>query len=424
MNFTLSRQLCVASLRKKKLWLAAAVILNLVPLCYFKYWNFILQSASDLLGFNYQASPEFLPLGISFFTFTQIAFLVDTFRDSEKRYDPISYLLFVTYFPHLIAGPIIHHKSVMPQILKPASFAMSHEKIARGLTLFVLGLSKKVLVADSLAPLVASTYDASHAPQFFEAWISSLSYTLQLYFDFSGYSDMAIGCSLLFSIQLPQNFNSPYKAKNIQDFWRRWHITLSQWLRDYVYIPLGGNRRGSWRTSMNLFLTFLIGGIWHGAGWTFVVWGAIHGGAIVIQRWFSGLWPRTNRIFAWFLTFLTAHIAWVFFRAPDLSTAKSVLAAMGGANGIILPARFEAVPGFAWAKDFGPWLGDLHKIYSSPNILALVFGALIISIAFPNSTLIANKLQPRAKWALALSIVTVAALIMINRRSEFLYFQF
>ncbi len=262
------------------LLLAGSISANLALLGYFKYANFFLANFNALFGTTMPIGEFFLPLGISFFTFTQIAYLVDTWRGKVREYDFIHYLLFVTYFPHLIAGPVLHHAQMMPQFARATTYRVHWENIALGVSIFVVGLAKKVLLADSLAVFSSPVFDIARQggqPMFFEAWIGALSYTLQLYFDFSAYSDMAIGLSLMFNVRLPQNFNSPYKSASIIEFWRRWHMTLSAFLRDYLYIALGGNRKGTVRRYANLMATMLLGGLWHGAGWTFVMWGGLHG---------------------------------------------------------------------------------------------------------------------------------------------------
>ncbi|NLY03504.1 MAG: MBOAT family protein, partial [Campylobacter sp.] len=267
----------------KKSILVFGIVFNLGLLGYFKYVDFFLENFNGIFGTNIPLPHIVLPIGISFFTFTQIAFLVDAYKKEAKEYSLINYMLFVTYFPHLLAGPILHHKEMMPQFANKFNFVKNYRNIALGLFIFSIGLFKKVVIADTFAVWANAGFDTSSTLNLIEAWATSLSYTFQLYFDFSGYTDMAIGSSLLFNIRLPINFNSPYKALSIQDFWRRWHMTLSRFLRNYLYIPLGGNRRGKYRTYINLLVTFLLGGLWHGAGWTFIAWGALHGIALVIH---------------------------------------------------------------------------------------------------------------------------------------------
>lgn len=312
----------------RKWFIVVGICFNLLFLAYYKYSDFVISNINLVLNTHFPPLNIILPLGISFFTFTQIAYLVDVYKQKVKEYGFINYALFVTYFPHLLAGPIIHHAEMMPQFYSMFTKVVRYKNIWKGLFLFVIGLSKKVILADTFAIWANQGFDYATTLTCFHAWATSLSYAFQLYFDFSGYTDMAIGASLLFNIVLPVNFNSPYKALDIQDFWRRWHMTLSRFLRDYVYIPLGGNRSRNFRVYVNLMTTFLIGGLWHGAGWTFVFWGFLHGMALVIQRFWSRLNISLPDIVAWFITFNFVNIAWVFFRAKTWHDALKVLRGM------------------------------------------------------------------------------------------------
>ncbi len=266
--------------------LFVAVAANLAALAYFKYADFFLRTAVNLTGADIPLLGVVLPLGISFFTFTQIAYLVDVHAGKVIERNPIHYGLFVTYFPHLIAGPVLHHAEMMPQFRLAEIYRPYLRNFAIGLTFLCLGLAKKVLVADSVAPLANAVFGLGPEVELAAsaAWLGVIAYTLQIYFDFSGYSDMAVGLSLLFGVRLPYNFNSPYQAWNITEFWRRWHMTLSRFLRDYLYVPLGGNRLGRTRRYVNLMVTMLLGGLWHGASWTFVVWGGLHGAYLVVNH--------------------------------------------------------------------------------------------------------------------------------------------
>jgi D-alanyl-lipoteichoic acid acyltransferase DltB (MBOAT superfamily) len=319
----------------RRLALAAAVTFNLVLLGVFKYTHFILANVFGWLGIDAAAPSLALPVGISFYTFTQLAFLIDVSRGLPLQTTPLGYGLFATYFPHLVAGPIIHWRDIIPQFERLASRGIgaardivTRSSAEQGVTLFAIGMAKKLLLADQLAPIVDYGWTRAGGLGFLDAWLLSLGYTFQLYFDFSGYADMAIGISLLFGIRLPLNFDAPYRAASIQEFWRRWHITLSSWLRDYLYIPLGGNRAGTARTYLNLFLTFLLGGLWHGAAWSFVAWGAMHGAACCVQKAWHATGLALPRPAGVLVTFLFVNFAWVFFRAPDLRSAAQVLTAM------------------------------------------------------------------------------------------------
>lgn len=327
---------------KGKRFLFCGVTLNLVLLGYFKYAGFFVGSLNNALqnvGIHALTVPQIvLPIGISFYTFTQIAFLVDCWQGKVKERRFIHYVLFVTYFPHLIAGPILHHSQMMPQFAEKSSYKINYDKIIVGIVLFVIGLSKKMLIADPLSFYADGLFNMADSGQseisFFTAWAGVLSYTFQIYFDFSGYSDMAIGLSLLFGIKIPINFNSPYRATSIIDFWRRWHISLSTFLRDYLYIPLGGNKYGKFRRYSNLFTTMLLGGLWHGASWNFVLWGALHGIYLSVNHAWKKFCPLAEcggifyKLFSWALTFFFVCIAWVLFRANSLDSAKRVYVAL------------------------------------------------------------------------------------------------
>jgi len=357
-NFSLGRRISAlamnvdskAALRSKG-WLIFGIALNLGLLGYYKYANFFIDNLSLATGVNVDLGRVTLPIGISFYTFTQIAFLVDCHRAKFREYSFVPYGLFVTFFPHLIAGPVLHHGQMMPQFADASVFSPKPARLVAGLAIFACGLFKKIVLADGIAPYADAVFkgaDSGVLPATGEGWLAAVAYTLQLYFDFSGYSDMAIGLSLMFNIKLPYNFNSPYRSSNISEFWRRWHISLSTFLRDYLYISLGGNRRGPTRQQMNLMTTMVLGGLWHGASWSFVLWGTLHGVYLVInhtyrqvvgakrcRRWAS---RRTYRVLSWGLTMLAVVVAWVFFRAETLSGAWLMLQAMGAVAGDQWPA--------------------------------------------------------------------------------------
>jgi alginate O-acetyltransferase complex protein AlgI len=339
--------------RYRKPLLFLGIALNLLAIGYFKYTYFLVENLNQFLGTNFNFNHLILPLAISFFTFQQVAYLVDAYKGNAKDYSFVEYVFFVTFFPQLIAGPITCHRQMIGQLDQKSIYRFSWEQLAIGLTIFLIGLFKKVIIADPISVHVSPVFDAANLEtkiRFFEAWSASLAYTFQLYFDFSGYSDMAIGCAWMFGIKVPINFNSPYKAANIIDFWRRWHITLSNFLRDYLYIPLGGNRLGELRRMSNLMVTMLLGGLWHGAGWTFILWGGLHGLYLIINhQWHSvqksfGLnlkdLPVLGYVLGCIITFLAVVISWVFFRASDLQSAIVILKAMRGDNGISFASAY------------------------------------------------------------------------------------
>lgn len=357
-----------------------------------------------------------------FFTFQQISYLVDSFRQETKEYDFLNYALFVTFFPQLIAGPIVHHKEMMPQFTKVRNKVKNYRNIAMGLFIFSIGLFKKVVIADTFAVWATAGFDTATTLNLFEAWATSLSYTFQLYFDFSGYTDMAIGLALLFNIRLPINFNSPYKATDIQDFWRRWHITLSRFLKNYVYIPLGGNRKGEFRTYNNLLATFIIGGIWHGAGWTFVFWGFLHGIALVIHRAWSKLDFKIWTWLAWLITFNFVNIAWVFFRAKEWNDAVIVLSGMVGLSGIRIHTILQNKLSFL--ANYGVEFGIYDTVHlPALAIMWFIFGFIFI-LVFKNSTEKLDSFKLNYKTALWSGIAFVGGVLSLNKVSEFLYFNF
>lgn len=403
--------------------LTFGIISNIALLAYFKYMDFFITNANGVLGTQWNLMHIVLPLGISFFTFTQIAYLVDAYRNEVKEMDYLNYSLFVTFFPHLLAGPILHHKEMMPQFDSLKSKVINYKNIAAGLFLFSIGLFKKVVIADMFAGWANAGFDTQQTLNLIEAWATSLSYTFQLYFDFSGYTDMALGVALLFNIRLPINFNSPYKALDIQDFWRRWHITLSRFLRDYIYIPLGGNRNGEFRTYSNLFTVFLVGGLWHGASWMFIIWGALHGSAIVIHRSWKSLGFTMNKYFAWFITFNFINITWVFFRAREWKDAKNIFNGMIGQNGIVLPSFLSNKLSFLdpFGVSFGRFLLTIKGDIVTFTAIAAGFAIILV---FRNSTTLSEQLKPTFYSQVWTSIALAFGLLSLTKVSEFLYFNF
>lgn len=417
--------------QRAKLLLWLGVSINLASICYYKYANFFLSSVNTFFQNNIVLNEIFLPLAISFYTFTQIAYLVDAYRGEtqENKYDLITYSLFVVFFPQLIAGPILRHDELIPQLDKLKNYLFSHKNFAYGITLFSLGLSKKVLIADNISPWVATAFSNISDLTFIEAWVGALSYTFQLYFDFSGYSDMAIGLGLMFNIKLPINFHSPYKANSISDFWRRWHITLSNFLRDYLYIPLGGSRRGELRRYTNLIVTMLLGGLWHGAGWTFVLWGGLHGMYLSINHWWRKLKTPFPGWVAWTITFLAVIFSWVFFRAATLSDGVKMIAIMSGFYGFVLPG--EPAGRLAFLSNFGIRLQrwpnlDYLPLLGNSKLLAIMFliGLIFWVKLLPNTQEVMEKMQPTWWWACIVGTMTSICLLSLNKVSEFLYFQF
>jgi D-alanyl-lipoteichoic acid acyltransferase DltB (MBOAT superfamily) len=448
------------------------VIANLGLLGYFKYAGFFASSTNFLFNATLPVPDIILPLAISFFTFQQIAYLVDTGRGESPPHSLLDYALFVTFFPQLIAGPIVHHKEMLPQFAKTLSNRFSIADLNIGLAIFSFGLFKKVILADNIAPFADKLFDAAangYAPTFLEAWGGALAYSLQIYFDFSGYSDMAIGIGRTFGIKLPLNFFSPYKSTSIIDFWRRWHITLSRFLRDHIYIPLGGSRRGRRRRHFNLLLTMLLGGLWHGAGWTFVVWGGIHGVLLSINHGWRYLFrhksngvPVVPNIVKTTIsvgaTFFVVVIAWVFFRATSFDAALEILEGMSGSNGVVVPAKYLAF--VQLPEEIRSYLGitviDSHLQYFEGLKEVLWLAAGFFTVWFlPNTFQVMRRYRPAldpslvAKgkagmgfdskanfaarkflwrpslaWASGIAVILFVSLMNFGGISPFIYFQF
>jgi len=428
-NYQMGRQLYLkkGNSKKARILIWVGVGLNLLFLGYYKYANFFITSLNHLFNAQLLAPNVTLPLAISFFTFTQSAYLVDAYRQETKNYNFLTYGLFVLFFPHLIAGPIVRHNDLVPQFEQLRNFVFSHKNMAMGLTLFTLGLAKKVLIADNLSQWVAPIFAHANDCTFIEAWVGALSYTFQLYFDFSGYSDMAIGLGWMMNIDLPINFDSPYKATSIIDFWRRWHITLSNFLRDYLYIPLGGSRRGEFRRYTNLMITMLLGGLWHGAGWTFVVWGGWHGLLLSINHGWRKLGIPLPKILGWTITFAAVVFGWVLFRAQSIHDGIEMVQAMLGIKRFMLPIGYKSV--FGWLTPFGVQFKGWQEFPYLPPLggqkSLLVLGGLILGvILLPNTQDIMKWIKPTVFWAVLVGSLAVFCLVSLNRVSEFLYFQF
>lgn len=412
-------------------WLALGVTFNLGLLGYFKYANFFVDNLNVALGSHWDIGRVILPIGISFYSFTQIAFLVDTCRGKVREANVVHYGLFVTYFPHLIAGPVLHHAQMMPQFADASIYRPRAGNLTAGLVIFCLGLFKKVVLADGISPYADAVFkaaDLGQMPSTSEAWIGATAYTLQLYFDFSGYSDMAIGLSWMFNVRLPFNFDSPYRATSISDFWRRWHVSLSTFLRDYLYIALGGNRRGAVRRYANLMITMVLGGLWHGASWSFVIWGGLHGLYLALNHAFRAMLgerivtrldaSRAWTLVAWALTMLAVVVGWVFFRAESFGGAQRILAAMAGRGASALELEML-------------WNAGL-QVHTALWWCAVLGGAAALS---PNSNRIGTKVQATLQHPslLRAAIATAAALgvaflVLLNTAREsvsaFIYFNF
>jgi len=417
-NFFIGRKLLQK--QKDRFWLLIGCLFNLGLLGYFKYFNFFIDQCNWLLGTHFQIAKIILPLGISFYTFQQVAYVVDAYKHEIEPCGFWTYVLFVIYFPQLVAGPIVHYQEMMPQF--GSHKEVRWDLIWEGLFIFLCGLFKKIVIADKLGIFVQQGYGQVDQLAFLSAWVLSLSYTFQLYFDFSGYADMAIGSGLFCGIRLPENFNSPYRAVSIQDFWRRWHITLSTWLKNYIYIPLGGSRCSLPETCINLFLTFFIGGIWHGAGWTFIIWGTMHGIATVIHRLWYQAGLHLNKFFAWFITFNFVNIAWIFFRADSFHDAYAVIHKMFNLSWIKNINQASTLKSVKILLN-GSFAGNQVFKYLS-LVLFLIFFCLLV----PNvKTLYAKVGKPSLLKVFVLSAILWGITFFISSQSnkiDFLYWQF
>ncbi len=425
------------------------VLVNIALIAYFKYANFFVATLNDLAGLDWHLGTIILPLAISFFTFQQITYLVDTHNGIRVEHDFMEYVLFVTFFPQLIAGPIVHHKDMFPQFARDTTYRFRFDNFAVGSTIFIFGLFKKVVVADNFGALATPVFEATelgYTLNFFKAGTGIVCYSFQLYFDFSGYSDMAIGLARLFGIKLPLNFNSPYKATSIIDFWRRWHMTLSRFLREYVYFSLGGNKKGTAHRYLNMFLTMVIGGLWHGAGWTFIFWGTLHGVYLIINHAWRNINPFHidrwwSRFLARSLTFLAVMCAWVFFRASTFDGALNMFHAL-----LIWPTSIQDSLGQPGVLLQTIGISFTGGILTSENVMSLIWFVVWISIIWtlPNTQQFMAKFTPADDfnvesagnypaalrwtptliWGLVAAIMLAASLLSMNKVSEFLYFQF
>ena len=461
-NFLMGKRLLFDGVHYRGRLLMIAITVNLLILGYFKYTNFLIENINFIMSLlslsGFQASDIELPIGISFFTFTQIVYLLDVYQGKTKEGSFRDYFLFVTFFPQLIAGPFLHHKAFIPQLSGGTENHFKYDAFFLGMFLFSIGLAKKILIADPLGEyadvLFDNVYTGEFNPLFFASWFGSLAYTFQIYFDFSGYSDMALGLGLLFGIRLPINFNSPYKAVSIIDFWQRWHMTLTSYIGQYLYTPLtlwfmrifhGGSKAADWLGSVFLpnILVFFIIGIWHGASYTFVVWGLIHGVYLVVNHlwrtvkpdfWFFTLarFDHLRKCFSWMLTFGAVNLAFVMFRSRDLATAKEIYLGLLGVNGVSLP------PPLSTYFDFNVPLIHWLQIDGGTSLayIASLFIAFVLVLVPPNASRLINLLgqdnnSQLKTWlygsytrAIFLGVIFSLSLIGLNKIQTFLYFQF
>jgi D-alanyl-lipoteichoic acid acyltransferase DltB (MBOAT superfamily) len=410
--------------------LAVGIAVNLLLLGVFKYADFFIDTANALGGEHFNELHILLPLGLSFITFQKIAFLVDVHRGVTSPRDPLAYTLFVVFFPQLIAGPIVHHRDIARQFSDSQRVDNVTENLAIGLSVFAFGLAKKVLLADTLATFASPVFEAAHRgdPLSLQlSWMGALAYMLQLFFDFSGYSDMALGLARMFGYHLPINFNAPYRSTSIVDFWRRWHLTLAHFLRDYLYFPLGGSRHGEVRHYLNLMTVMTLGGLWHGAAWTFVIWGALHGVYLIVnqlwRRWRGEPSPETlalniGKWLMWFAFFLPGLI---IFRAANFDTTFHIYGAMLG-----LQEGEAATDAQAWlliAAGFAiVWfLPDTPRIFERALDPAVLKRA---TIAGPVKYGLKPQWAPSVGWALTCGAMMLSSAVLLSKTTEFIYYQF
>lgn len=413
-----------AMMKGQKFWFYPSLIFNIGLLCYFKYMNFFLENLNFVTGIDFNVVKIIFPLGISFYTLQQIAYLVDVYQgvvEEEKKL--LDYAVYVTFFPCLISGPIAHYDSVMPQFNDLKNKVFNSRNFSLGIFLFCIGLFKKVIIADSISPWVNANYEHSHELHLFSAWGTSLAYTLQLYFDFSGYTDMAIGAAKMFNISIPQNFNSPLRSANINDFWSRWHITLTDFIRTYIFTPIIRLMpRPTFRYSMlSMFLAMTIAGIWHGPAWTYVIYGMVHGLAIVIHHNWKKKKKKLPYWLGWFITFNFVNLSFILFRAPSMKAAGNVMAGMLGLQGIYLPkmgiALLQKLQ--ALGVKFGPYMTNDENI-----LLALIVLGFVLIFKAPSSMELEERFEPHNRFALASAVLFVVCMFGLNRVSEFIYFNF
>ena len=423
-NFLIGRKIeALPGKIARRPWLWSGLVLNLSLLGYYKYAGFFLATWGSWTGLTASIPQIALPLGISFFTFTQVAYLIDAYRGETKGYTVAQYGLFVTFFPHLIAGPILYHRHVIPQFAQLRFFVFSWRNWAKGMLMFSIGLFKKVVIADTMIPWVTPIFAMPQEASMLEAWAGVLAYTFQLYFDFSGYSDMAVGLGWLLNVKLPINFNSPYAATSMVQVWNRWHMTLVTFLNQYVFLPLGGFRKGLVKGLIFLSLTMVIAGLWHGAGWTYIVWGALNGLFLCLNYlWRRWGWELPSSL-GWLLTFGCIMVSLVFFRAASLENAWQVLQALVAWDRCYLPSQWAAwIPlQIGKAMTFGEW----RLLAQEPKEMAMCLSGLLLSIHLvPNSHRLVRELRPNRVWAVLVTVLFVYSVLQLNRVTEFLYFQF
>lgn len=415
LNYGLALMIQRSPKGKDKVFLTMGVLSNVALIGYYKYYDFFVENINAVFDSDFNLKHILLPLGISFFTFQQLSFLVSVYKREEKVGRLRDYCLFVTFFPQLVAGPIVLYSEMIPQFKDEARRKFNADNFAAGIYLFAMGVFKKAVISDTLAGFVANGFGMTNLG-LAVGWMVSLSYTLQIYFDFSGYSDMAVGLGKMFNIDIPFNFRSPYKSKSISEFWRRWHITLGRALGTYVYKPLGGNRKGMVRTCINLFLTFFVSGLWHGAAWTFVLWGVLHGVFSIIERVCKKTIEKIPTMLRVFGTFLVVNALWVLFRAESFAQALEVYKGMLSFRTLDF-AQLQTVVGFE--ADV-----NLPAIMDYGYIVGLVGLLLVVVFRCKNSAEYLEKFKASKKTLVAAVVLFSTAILCLSRESVFIYFNF
>lgn len=420
-NWFISRILVKRKTKYLKQFLVSGIVINILVIFYFKYLNFVIFNINRFRETPFHIKEIMLPLGISFFTFQQVSYLVDSYRGETKQYNFLEYVAFVSFFPQLVAGPIVLHKEIIPQFRMLEKKFFNWDSFAGGLYVFAVGLFKKVIMADTFGTAVNWGFEHLGILSSMDLIIVMLSYTFQIYFDFSGYSDMAIGIAKMFNIDIPHNFNSPYKATSIIEFWERWHMTLTRFLRQYIYYPLGGNRKGKARTYINILIVFVVSGIWHGASWTFIVWGLLHGIANVLNRIFKGTWERLHVAFQWLCTFVFINMTWMIFRADSVGEAYDIL------KRIIRLDTFEINLELYWSfslTEFNYLKGIGPIVNSVAGFWMWFFLGMGLFICLNMTDVAKKEFKPTVKRMIGTVIALFWSVISLGGISTFLYFNF
>lgn len=414
----------------RRVFVTAGVLFNIGLIFYFKYYDFFIENINQIFNTGFNEKNIILPLGISFFTFQQISFVVDSYRHETDDYGIIEYVAFVSFFPQLIAGPIVLHDEMIPQFRNESKRKPNWEKMSRGLYLFAIGLAKKVLIADIFGIAVDWGYTNVDSITSIDAMVVMISYTIQIYFDFSGYCDMASGIASMFNMELPMNFDSPYKAASIIEFWKKWHITLTRFLRKYIYFPLGGSKKGKFRTYINIMVVFIASGIWHGANWTFIIWGSIHGIAQCLNRRFMKQWEKYHPAFQWAMTFLFVNFTWIIFRADSMAQAGRIIwrsinfRNLSISSDLIDCFNVVEIKAMKWLLSYSNiWNNFYNEYYINGFVmLSWIFGAMFIVLNKENAQ--RKAVNYNIGTALWTAVLLVWGIMSLSGVSTFLYFNF